>query len=99
VDELLLGFYGRPRNRVRSAEPRTLGLTATDADAAWLVRITPDGAQNERVAPAVAAAAEATLSAPANTLYIGVWNRGPLAPTGDATVIELWRQHAHIVWR
>jgi uncharacterized protein (TIGR03083 family) len=99
VDELLLAFYGRPRNRVRSAEPRSLGLIAADADAAWLIRVTPEGAQNERVAPDVAAAADGTVSAPAHTLYIGVWNRGPLEPAGDSAALELWRQQAHIMWR
>lgn len=99
VNELLLGFYGRPRNRARSEQPRTLGLIATDTDAAWLIRLTPDGARNEQVTPDAAAAADATVSAPAHALYIGLWNRGPLEPAGDPAALELWRQLARIVWR
>jgi uncharacterized protein (TIGR03083 family) len=49
LDELLLGFFSRRSNRLRSEEPRTLRVVATDADASWLVRIGPEGAQAQRL--------------------------------------------------
>jgi uncharacterized protein (TIGR03083 family) len=97
VDELLLGFFGR-RNRVRSPAPATLGLIAADADAAWLTRLTEEGARSQRSDSSAAADADAVVTAPAATLYCGVWNRTELAAAGDRAVLARWRDQAHIRW-
>jgi uncharacterized protein (TIGR03083 family) len=97
VDELLLAFYGR-RNRVRSDPPRTLGLIASDADVAWLARLTTEGARSERCDTATAEAADAVITAPAMTIYSGLWNRVELVAAGDPAVLKLWRDQAHIRW-
>jgi uncharacterized protein (TIGR03083 family) len=99
VDEILLAFYGR-RNRVCSAQPRTLVLSATDADVAWVVRFGREGARSVRTngGAATAEPADAVAAAPARGLYLALWNRGRLAATGDPEVAELWHRQAHIRW-
>lgn len=100
IDELLRGFYSRPRNPVRSDPPRTLQFTATDvADAAWIVHIGPDGMQTR---PGTEPAADAELRGGASELYLALWNRrglDGLSLTGDATLLELWRERATVRWR
>ncbi|MEU9292505.1 maleylpyruvate isomerase family mycothiol-dependent enzyme [Streptomyces sp. NPDC048266] len=39
IDELLRGFHGRDRSRVRTPEPRTLRVRATDTGDVWTVRL------------------------------------------------------------
>jgi uncharacterized protein (TIGR03083 family) len=99
IDELLCGFYARPRNPVRSDPPRTLQITATDvADAAWHVHIGPEGM---RARPG-SAAANATLRGGAGELYLVLWNRRDvdgLSLTGDASLLDLWRERATVRWR
>jgi uncharacterized protein (TIGR03083 family) len=97
VDELLLAFFSRPNNRVRSTESRTLAITASDADAGWLLRFTPEGVRCERTATPVEQT-DAAIVAPASTVYFGLWNRGDLDVTGDPEVLELWRGTANIRW-
>jgi uncharacterized protein (TIGR03083 family) len=97
VDELLLGFYGR-RNRVRSQPPVTLGLIASDTDAAWLTRLTEEGAHSVRSEASLAIGADAVVTAPAATLYCGLWNRAELVASGDPAVLPRWRDQAHIRW-
>jgi len=93
VDELLLGFYSRGRNRVQTDTPRVLAVAASDAEAAWLVHFGPDGVRAERGA----GPADARLRAPASDLYLGLWNRWPLPePEGDAELLAIWRQQATV---
>ncbi|MGE5828259.1 MAG: maleylpyruvate isomerase family mycothiol-dependent enzyme [Micromonosporaceae bacterium] len=99
IDELLRGFYSRPRNPVRSDPPRTLQITATDVvDAAWHVHIGPEGMR----ASQGTAAADAALRGGASELYLALWNRrglDGLGLTGDATLLDLWRERATVRWR
>jgi uncharacterized protein (TIGR03083 family) len=78
LDELLLCFFSRPRNRLRFDDPKTLAIVATDAGASWLVRIGPEGASAQR-RDGGPPDADATVAGPASALYLGLWNRGPLA--------------------
>jgi uncharacterized protein (TIGR03083 family) len=97
IDELLLCFYAR-RNRVRTDQRRTLAVAATDADAAWLVHVGPEGAQSERGT----GTSDGQLSGPAAVLYLGLWNRGPFdraTIAGDASLLDLWRDKATVRWR
>jgi len=100
VDELLLAFFSRPGNRVRSAEPKTIGVVAADADAAWLIHVGERGSHGERLEPGQVDAArpDASVSGPASSLYIGLWNRGELKVDGDEALLELWRGSANIRW-
>ncbi|MFD8078500.1 maleylpyruvate isomerase family mycothiol-dependent enzyme [Streptomyces sp. NPDC059718] len=99
IDELLAGFHGRPKSRVRSGTPRTLRVRTTDTDAArddWLARMSADPLAVERSAPGEA---DCTVSGTAEELYLTLWNRGAyekLQVTGDDSVIELWRRTAAI---
>jgi uncharacterized protein (TIGR03083 family) len=78
LDELLLCFFSRPRNRLRFDDPKTLAIVATDAGASWLVRIGPEGASAQR-RDGGPPDADATVAGPASALYVGLWNRSPLA--------------------
>jgi uncharacterized protein (TIGR03083 family) len=96
VDELLTGFHGRARSRVRTAGPRTLLLCAEDRGRDWLVHLSPERPVVER---GVRAAADCTVSGTATDLYLALWNRGPydtLTLEGDASLVDLWRRTAAI---
>jgi uncharacterized protein (TIGR03083 family) len=92
VHELLAGFHGRKRSKVRTPSPRTLRVRALDADADWLVRLSSEPPVVECGA---AAAADCTLTGTAEQLYLALWNRGPygeLTVEGDDSLVELWRR-------
>ncbi|MEO3756107.1 maleylpyruvate isomerase family mycothiol-dependent enzyme [Streptomyces sp. B6B3] len=94
VAELLTGFHGRPRSRVRSARPRTLGIRATDRpEAHWRVVISDEPPRAERAGADTPV--ECEISGPAEALYLALWNRrrfaDGLAVRGDAALAELWR--------
>lgn len=100
VDELLRGFHTRPKSRVRTEEPRTLRVRATDTGTVWTVRLSaqPPRAERETGAPADRAV-DCELSATAQELYLSLWNRLPLAAltvTGDADLARLWRENSAV---
>lgn len=97
IDELLTGFHGRSRSRVRTERPRTLRVRPSDADAVWTVRLSPDAPPHtERSA---AGPADCELVGPAQHLYLMLWNRLSLdavTVTGERAVAGLWRETAGI---
>lgn len=96
IDELLRGFHGRDRSRVRTERPRTLRVRATDSDAVWTVRLSPDVPRTETGADGPA---DCELSGTAERLYLTLWNRLPqdaVAVTGDAVLARLWREASAI---
>jgi uncharacterized protein (TIGR03083 family) len=98
IDELLFGFLSRPGQGLKSDQPRTLALQPTDADAAWLVRISPDEPIVSREAPG---STDCRVSATASELFLLVWNRrarAGLDVEGDASLLDLWRQRVGIRW-
>jgi uncharacterized protein (TIGR03083 family) len=99
IDELLLGFYMRRGGRLRSESPCSLLVEAIDVpDAAWLVRIGPDGCQIARTQDS---AATCGLRGPASELYLALWNRrgtDDLDVRGDRAVLDLWRERATVRW-
>ncbi|MGW1184968.1 maleylpyruvate isomerase family mycothiol-dependent enzyme [Streptomyces drozdowiczii] len=102
IDELLRGMHARPKSRVRTGTPRTLRVRATDTDTVWTVRLSaePPSAVREE-GPVADAAVDCELSAPAETLYLTLWNRLPLtalAVTGDEDLARLWRDNSSITW-
>jgi len=96
IEELVLGFFGRRRSRLRSPEqPRTLAIR-TDA-ASWLVHIGLDGAQPERGE----GPADCTVAGAASDVYYALWNRLPLHDLrvdGDPAVLDLWTSNATVRW-
>jgi uncharacterized protein (TIGR03083 family) len=96
IDELLLGFYARPGRRLRTDRPVALLVAPDDADASWVVRIGPDGAQISR---GDSSTADCTLRGSASDLYLALWNRRDvLSPEGDPSVLDLWREKATVRW-
>ncbi len=101
IDEILLGFFSRPRNRLRSDAVRTLAVTATDVGDGWIVYIGPDGARAERRDETIGARGECEIRGPASTLYLALWNRRSLHDldvAGNATLLDLWRDKATVRW-
>ena len=97
VDELLRGFHARSRSKVRSEEPRTLRVRATDAgDAVWTVRLSQEPPAAARDA---AGDVDCEVAGPAQELYLALWNRQPFPQvTGDAAVAALWREKSAVTW-
>ncbi|MFJ9426336.1 maleylpyruvate isomerase family mycothiol-dependent enzyme [Streptomyces sp. NPDC101249] len=90
IDEVLRGFHGRSRSRVRTEEPRVLRVRTTDGDGAtWTVRLSPETPVTER---GDAGDADCEVAGTAAELYLALWNRAPFpAVTGDTAVAGLWR--------
>ncbi|WP_217169463.1 maleylpyruvate isomerase family mycothiol-dependent enzyme [Streptomyces sp. AC512_CC834] len=95
IDELLCGFHARPKSAVRSEEPRTLRVRATDApDAVWTVRLS---AQPPVTVRDGAGDADCELSGPAAQLYSALWNRRAFPEvTGDGSLAALWRERSGV---
>lgn len=96
VDELLCGFFSRRRNRLRSTDPQSLAVVATDTDAAWMVYFGPEGSWAEL--STFPDGADASVRGTAESLYIGLWNRGELEFEGDPELISRWRELARVRW-
>ncbi|MFD7059069.1 maleylpyruvate isomerase family mycothiol-dependent enzyme [Streptomyces sp. NPDC059906] len=97
IDELLCAFHARPKSAVRTEEPRTLRVRATDApDAVWTVRLSAQPPVTVREA---AGSADCELSGPAALLYPALWNRRPFPEvTGDGSLAALWRERSGVTW-
>ncbi|MFJ4868272.1 maleylpyruvate isomerase family mycothiol-dependent enzyme [Streptomyces sp. NPDC088757] len=100
IDELLGAFHALSRSRVRTPEPRTLRVRATDTGDVWTVRLSADAPRTERTTGSPAAGpVDTELSGPAGSLYLTLWNRLPedaVAVTGDASLVRLWRERSAI---
>ncbi|MEV8123510.1 maleylpyruvate isomerase family mycothiol-dependent enzyme [Streptomyces sp. NPDC085944] len=98
IDELLCAFHARPRSAVRTEEPRTLRVRATDGpDAVWTVRLS---AQPPVTVRAEEGDADCELSGPAAQLYPALWNRRPFPEvTGDGALAALWRERSGVTWK
>jgi uncharacterized protein (TIGR03083 family) len=95
IDELLFGFFGRRRSRLRSQTPRTLSIRA-DGES-WLVHIGAEGASTERSTEV----GECSVEGRACDIYVALWNRLPLRDVyrdGDPGVLDLWTANATIRW-
>ncbi|MFJ5304767.1 maleylpyruvate isomerase family mycothiol-dependent enzyme [Streptomyces sp. NPDC088350] len=97
IDELLRGFHGRSRSRVRSEKPRVLRVRATDTDdAVWTVRLSQEPPAAERDG---SGDVDCELAGPAGQLYLALWNRAPFpSVSGDASVAALWRERSAVTW-
>lgn len=98
IDELLAGFFARPRGRLVADPPVTLAVRTTDTDAAWAIRIEAD----RRVVTPGSREGDCVVAGPAGDLYLLLWNRrdsAGLDVKGDPAVLDLWRAKAQISWR
>jgi uncharacterized protein (TIGR03083 family) len=100
IDELLLGFYGRPKGRLVTDPPRTLGIDVTDGKPgdAWQITIGPTGRKVERGI----SRGDCVVSGPADAVYRVLWNRADPSTvdvSGNTKVFDLWRAKARISWR
>ncbi len=104
TDELLLGFFSRPRRGdAPDVSPGTIGLKATDAgSAAWTVRITPDGVEARRGVDE----SDLSVRGTASDLYLLLWNRlqwdghghEGLELVGRKDLLSSWRDHFQVTW-
>ena len=97
IDELLNGFFSRPKGRLKADPPVSLAVSATDTGEGWTIVIDVD---RRRVTSGVAPAA-CTISGSASALYLLLWNRAPSGPVnvdGDRSVLQLWRDKARVTW-
>jgi uncharacterized protein (TIGR03083 family) len=100
IDELLLGFFARPKGRLVTDPPRTLGVRVTDGPpgAEWQITIGPTG----RTVNRGVSHGDCVISGPADAVYRVLWNRAEpdvVEVTGSAKVLDLWRAKAHVTWR
>lgn len=96
IDELLRGFHARAKSRVRTDEPRTLRVRATDRDnAVWTVRLSSEPPAAERT---TGPEADCEVTGPAAALYLALWNRQPFpAVTGDPALAALWEEKSAVI--
>ncbi|WP_329276046.1 maleylpyruvate isomerase family mycothiol-dependent enzyme [Streptomyces sp. NBC_00691] len=101
IDELLFGFHGRGRSRVRTAEPRILRLRATDTGDAWTVRLSATEPPRTERDDRAAGPGDTELAGAAGRLYLVLWNRLPVDAvtlTGDEELARVWRETSGITW-
>ncbi|MFB7914440.1 maleylpyruvate isomerase family mycothiol-dependent enzyme [Streptomyces sp. NPDC056061] len=102
IDELLRGFHGTARSRVRSTTPLSLRLRATDTDVGWTVRLSSEPPRTVRDGTSAAAdPADCELSGTAGELYLTLWNRLPLSAldlTGNPEPARIWRESSAVTW-
>jgi uncharacterized protein (TIGR03083 family) len=99
IEELLFGFYARPRGRLVADPPIALALRAADTGHAWTMTIGPESRSASREADDDA---DCTVSAIAQDLYLLLWNRRSadgLDISGDRAALTLWQEKATIAWR
>ncbi|OEJ97392.1 maleylpyruvate isomerase family mycothiol-dependent enzyme [Streptomyces thermolilacinus] len=100
IDELLCGFHGRDKSRVRTDPPGALRVRTTDTDDVWTVTLSADAPRTTRTADGPA---ECELTGPAEALYLSLWNRLPagtpaVTVTGDDRLARLWRETSAVTW-
>ncbi|MGP8161450.1 MAG: maleylpyruvate isomerase family mycothiol-dependent enzyme [Candidatus Dormibacteria bacterium] len=96
IDELLYGFFSRPRGRLVADPAVALAIRADDTGYGWTIRIEP----RRRVVTPGAGDADCTLRGAASDLYLLLWNRrtadARVTVYGDRGVLDLWRERAVI---
>jgi uncharacterized protein (TIGR03083 family) len=96
IDELVTGFVPRRSSRLRTDEPFSVVVRATDADAAWTVRVSDRPPAVER---GVDPDANSVITGTAAALYLGLWNRGDdIAENGTVDALGHWRQQVRVSW-
>lgn len=97
VDEMVMGFANRYRDRLRSSVPGTMSLHATDVDRRWWIRLgttEPEFGRGSGDDPA-----PTRISALGGELLLLLWNRRTwqgLDITGPDDALRAWRRAAHL---
>ena len=97
VDEMVLGFANRYRDRLRAASPCTLSLHATDVDRRWWIRLGP--AEPEFGRGPVDGPAPTEIRACSGELLLLLWNRRTwdgMNMTGNGDALQVWRHAARL---
>jgi uncharacterized protein (TIGR03083 family) len=98
IDELLLGFAARKRNKPLPVETvRRLRFEATDTPHAWTVQLAPDGLGVDQTDHGL----DLVVRGPSSDLYLLVWNRRDLRGLdvdGDEAVVDVWRATQRVRW-
>ncbi len=100
IDELLIGFFGRPVSERLPVEPHSLHLRSTNTADDWVVHVGPEGTTARRGA-GPDGGADCSVTGGASELYLLLWNRsGPdgLDVRGNASALTSWRESAQIRW-
>ncbi|MCW2761125.1 MAG: maleylpyruvate isomerase family mycothiol-dependent enzyme [Marmoricola sp.] len=92
IDELLTGFLTREKSRLRSEQPIRIAVLPTDVDRAWTVHVSREPPVVERHHHGHA---DVVLKAPAEVLYLALWNRTDELTTDG---FEIWRDLARVTW-
>ncbi len=92
VDGLPRGFHARPGSRVPTRAPRVPRVRATDADAAWTVRLSREPPETTGDATVDA---ECELAGPAARLCPALWKRAPVS--GDPGLAALRRETSAVL--
>lgn len=101
IDELLSCFITRPGGRLTADPPRSLQVQCSDAEAGWLLSITPEGVRTSAAGADAGRQADCNVSGRAADLYEALWNRRPvrgLDVAGDPSVLQLFCERVHIRW-
>lgn len=96
IDEVLVGFAGRPRP-IDIESPKVLHLHADDTDDHWYVTITADGFETSSEGDH----ADLTITGTASDLNIVLWNRaaGPsITMVGNTDVFDYWANGSRVRW-
>jgi uncharacterized protein (TIGR03083 family) len=99
IDELLSCFVPRPRSQLRSDEPWSLAVSATDTGQQWTVFVSSEPPVTEQ--GVVETDASCAVSAPASDLYLLLWNRRTaegLQVDGDARWLDVWAEQVRVRW-
>lgn len=95
VDEVLRGFIPRKRiGKLRTQEPLTVVVEATDTGAAWTLNV------SEEPTTTVVGGADSPdvrIGGPATALYLALWNRGDDVSDPSGFLAQ-WRRDVVIEW-
>ncbi|HZC51371.1 MAG TPA: maleylpyruvate isomerase family mycothiol-dependent enzyme [Mycobacterium sp.] len=97
VDEMIMGFAGRYRERLRSPRPATIALHATDTDHRWWIRLGPTEPEFGR--GEVDDTDQTVLRARGGELLLLLWNRRDwdgLDVAGSDEPLRSWQHTAHL---
>jgi hypothetical protein len=101
VDELLACFVPRRSTKLAADAPAIFAVQCTDADAAWVVSIGPEGVTTSAGPVPAGSGADCSVRGAAGDLYLALWNRaGPegLDVEGDVDVLRLFLDTVHVRW-
>ena len=101
IDEMLTGFAPRRITPLHADQPVSLLVITDDQAGAWRLTISDGPPVTERVEASSGADADCTVGGRADDLNRALWNRvgtETLRISGDASVLESFRENVRIRW-